>query len=232
MVYKRSMNLTNISLPIHYLFPDDIKPDEYGLVAVGGDLSALTLLEAYSRGIFPWAGDDPIPWYSPDPRLVLYPGDFKVTSSFCKILKKKNYKVHFDRDFLNVITNCSSIERKDQAGTWIDTNIIQSYQELFDLNIAHCIEVYTLDNKLMGGLYGLSLGTSFFGESMFSVLPNGSKIALYHLCEKLISLGFGMIDCQQSTPHMRSLGGVEISRKEFLEKLTDSLKVGINIINF
>ena len=220
------MDIDDIIFPFNYTFPPNLMPDKTGLIALGGKLTTLTLIEAYSKGIFPWAGTDPIPWYSPDPRLILIPEEFHLSKSLNKLLNKNDYTVLYDFDFKTVITNCSKIRRKQQHGTWIDNTIINAYTKLFDLNIAHCIEVY-LNNELQGGLYGISLGYTFFGESMFSVKSNGSKIALYYLAQKLISLGISLIDCQQSTPHMISLGAKEILRESFLKMIRKHLKDGI-----
>lgn len=217
-----------IVFPLNNVFPDNLKPDKTGLVALGGQLSPMIIIEAYSKGIFPWAGSNPIPWYSPDPRLILIPKEFHISRTLKKKIKKNQYRITFDNNFSSVINTCAQIIRKHQKGTWIDDNIIRAYSELFDLNIAHSIEIY-LHDELCGGLYGLSLGKTFFGESMFSRLPDGSKIALYFLTKKLISLDIHLIDCQQSTPHMLSLGAKEVSRKRFLKLIKDSLHDGINI---
>jgi len=221
------MDVNKFVFPLNNIFPAEVYPDETGLVALGGKLNTMSLIEAYSKGIFPWAGNHPIPWYSPDPRLILVPTEFCVSKSLSKLIKKNQFKVYYDQNFKQVIQTCSEIKRRHQRGTWIDKNIIREYEKLFEFNIAHCIEVYQ-DDTLMGGLYGLSLGNIFFGESMFSIEPNGSKIALYYLTRKLISLNFSLIDCQQSTPHLKSLGAKEISRKEFLNIIKDALFNGID----
>jgi len=220
--------IKNISFPFNLYFPEDLEPDDNGLVALGGELNVLILIEAYSKGIFPWTGANPIPWYSPAPRLVLYPHEFHVSKSFKKKLKNEEYTVKYDNDFTSVIKNCAVVKRKNQNGTWITSNMLETYTELFHLHIVHCIEVYH-ENDLCGGLYGLSLGKTFFGESMFNKRSNYSKIALYYLTKKLIELGINMIDCQQSTPHLKSMGATEIPREEFLNNLRLSLQDGINI---
>lgn len=222
------MNLDKIILPLDKIFPKSLVPDPTGLVALGGTLSVMTLIEAYSKGIFPWAGNHPIPWYSPDPRLVLFPTEFHTSKSLRKILRKNDFEVRFDNDFTKIIGICAELKRKHQHGTWIDENIISAYSKLFELNIAHCIAVYQKE-ELYGGLYGLYLGNTFFGESMFSLKPNGSKIALSSLCDKCIALNISLIDCQQSTPHLISLGAREISRTRFLSYITESMKAGLNL---
>jgi leucyl/phenylalanyl-tRNA--protein transferase len=199
-------------------FPDFLTPDDNGLVAIGGSLSSQMLIEAYSKGIFPWSGEDPIPWYSPDHRLVLFPEQFHVSESLRKIINKKTFEIKADSNFDAVIKSCSLIKRKGQRGTWIDENIIGAYSELFDLGIAHSVEVY-YNGKLCGGLYGIALGKCFFGESMFSMEPNSSKIALFFLTRILIRMNFIVIDCQQVTPHMMSLGAVPILRSDFFRCL-------------
>jgi leucyl/phenylalanyl-tRNA--protein transferase len=197
------------------IFPLNLTPDENGLVALGGNLNASVIIEAYSKGIFPWSGDDPIPWYSPDPRLVLFPEQFHVSDSLRKVIKKAQLKIKTDTNFASVIHSCASIKRYRQRGTWIDRNIESAYTELFRLEVAHSVEVYD-DEGLCGGLYGLALGKCFFGESMFARVSNASKIALYYLTRILIEKKFLMIDCQQVTRHMLSLGALPIPRSMFL----------------
>jgi leucyl/phenylalanyl-tRNA--protein transferase len=207
-------------------FPDDLVPDETGLVALGGMLNDEILIEAYSKGIFPWSGEDPVPWYSPDPRLVLFPASMHVSRSLEKIIRQRRFYVKADSDFENVINGCAFISRKRQKGTWIDRNIVRAYLKLHELGIAHSIEVYD-GGDLCGGLYGLALGNCFFGESMFSKFANASKIALYFLCRILIELNFLFIDCQQVTTHMLRLGAVPIPRTLFLQLLEQGLAVDI-----
>lgn len=202
------------------VFPDNLVPDDTGLVALGGNLAVSTLIEAYSKGIFPWSGEDPIPWYSPDPRLVLFPRDFYISKRMKRIIKSNKYQVKFDTDFTDIMIKCAIIKRKNQDGTWINTRLIKAYTSLFDLCIAHCVGVY-VENKICGGLYGLSLGKCFFGESMFSEVPNTSKIALYYLTQFCIKHGIFLIDCQQVTPHMLSLGALPLPRNFFLTLLKE-----------
>ena len=205
------------TLPV---FPKKIVPNENGLIALGGELNIPTLIEAYSKGIFPWSGEDPIPWYSPDPRLVLFPEKYYVSKRLERIIKKDVFKVSFDVDFKRIIKKCSNIHRKGQNGTWINEKIIGAYYKLFNLEIAHCVAVYYND-ILCGGLYGLSFGKCFFGESMFSDVSNSSKVALYFLTKFLIEKKINIIDCQQVTPHMQRMGGILIDRSLFLKLLKE-----------
>lgn len=204
------------------LFPEGLEPGEDGLVAVGGYLSPQVIVEAYSKSYFPWTGEPPIPWFSPDPRMVLFPKDFVVSRSLKKLLRKDFYTIRFDYDFPSVIRACAA-PRVYEPSTWIKPNMITTYTELSELNLAHCVGVYQED-RLVGGLYGVSLGRAFFGESMFSWVPNGSKVALYALCQFLKAHEFDFVDCQQETPHLRSLGAVPIPRTEYLERLAATLK--------
>ncbi len=205
-------------------FPDpSTAPGDFPLAA-GGDLSPERLLFAYSLGIFPWySEDEPILWWSPDPRMVLFPENLKISKSLKKVLKNKGFAVKFDTNFEEVIKSCAYVPRPGQDGTWLNADMIDAYIELHKLGYAHSVETY-LDGKLVGGLYGIALGGTFFGESMFHKVSNASKVAFVHLVRKLKDLDFDMIDCQQSTPHMARFGAVEIPRKEFLERLSKSLK--------
>ncbi len=205
-------------------FPDPYTvPPDFPL-AFGGDLSPERLLFAYSLGIFPWYSEgEPIMWWSPDPRMVLFPNDLKISRSLKKVLKNKNFKVSFDKDFEAVIKMCASVKRKGQSGTWITPDMIEAYTHLHRLGYAHSVEVY-LDGKLVGGLYGVSIGRTFFGESMFHTVSNASKVAFVHLVERLKRWDFDIIDCQQSTPHMARFGAVDISRKKFLDILRYSVE--------
>ncbi len=205
-------------------FPDpSTAPGDFPLAA-GGDLSPERLLFAYSLGIFPWySEDEPILWWSPDPRMVLFPDNLKISRSLKKVLKNKGFTVKFDTNFEEVIKSCAYVPRPGQDGTWLNADMIDAYIELHKLGYAHSVETY-LDGKLVGGLYGIALGGTFFGESMFHKVSDASKVAFVHLVRKLKELDFDMIDCQQSTPHMARFGAVEIPRKEFLERLSNSLK--------
>ncbi len=205
-------------------FPNpDLAPGDFPL-AIGGDLSPERLIFAYSSGIFPWYSEgEPIMWWSPDPRMVLFPENLKVSRSLRKVIKNKGFEVRFDTDFGRVINMCASVKRPGQEGTWITDEMKKAYIELHNLGYAHSVETY-LDGELVGGLYGVSIGKTFFGESMFYTVSDASKVAFVKLVEKLREWDFDMIDCQQSTPHMERFGAVEIPRKKFLEILKKSVK--------
>lgn len=191
-----------------------------GLLAAGGDLSASRLIDAYRHGIFPWFNsDEPILWWSPDPRMILIPDQFRVSTSLNKVLRKHQFEVTFDQDFEQVM-RCCAAPRERANGTWISEDIIAAYCELHRIGHAHSVEVYK-DGKLAGGVYGVNLGRMFYGESMFSNVSNGSKIALAHLAKQLARWQFGMIDCQMSTSHLTSLGAHEIPRSKFIEHLQE-----------
>ncbi len=200
-------------------FPGELIPDELGIAYVGADLSVPTLIEAYVRGCYPYTGSEPIPWFSPDPRLVLFPNDFRASRRLRRLSRQNRFTVQFDTDFPEVMRGCASIPRKDQPGTWITHNMITAYAELFNLHIAHCVSVYTAEGTLCGGLYGLTFGRAFFGESMFSAVPNTSKLALYALCRRLSAWRFDLIDCQEVTAHLMRLGAVPLTRREYLAQL-------------
>lgn len=200
-------------------FPGELIPDELGIAYVGADLSVPTLIEAYIRGCYPYTGSEPIPWFSPDPRLVLFPNDFRASRRLRRLSRQNRFTVQFDTDFPEVMRGCASIPRKDQPGTWITDNMITAYAELFNLKIAHCVSVYTAEGTLCGGLYGLTFGRAFFGESMFSAVPNTSKLALYALCRRLSAWRFDLIDCQEVTAHLMRLGAVPLTRREYLAQL-------------
>jgi leucyl/phenylalanyl-tRNA--protein transferase len=205
-------------------FPEPGLANEDGLLAAGGNLEVPTLIKAYSSGIFPWYSEgSPILWWSPDPRMVLFPGKMKISKSLDQSIRNRNYEVLFDAGFEAVIKQCASIPRKGQAGTWITKDMIEAYVKMHREGYAHSVEVYT-ENQLVGGLYGLSLGGIFFGESMFHRVRDASKIALFHLIELLAGRDFDLIDVQQSTEHLRRLGAEDIPRAKFLEILRDSLK--------
>ncbi len=195
-----------------------------GLLAIGGNLSSERLLTAYRSGIFPWFSEgEPVLWWSPDPRMVLFPQDFKVSKSLAKRLKKKDYEVRFNTNFRQVMEACAETNRPGQDGTWITTEIIDAYCELHQLGYAHSAETW-IDNSLVGGLYGVLINKMFYGESMFHHLTDASKIAFAHLVQFLTVKDVGMIDCQMNTQHLASLGAQEIPRTEFmmhLKKLID-----------
>lgn len=190
-----------------------------GLLAAGGDLSPGRLLEAYRHGIFPWFNaDDPILWWSPNPRMVLFPDEFKISPSLRKTLRKGAYDVRTDSSFEQVMRACAA-PREGANGTWIQEEMIAAYCGLHRLGYAHSVETW-MDGELVGGLYGMSIGKMFYGESMFSRRTDASKIALAHLAKQLENWNVGMIDCQMNTPHLASLGAREIRRDEFIARLT------------
>lgn len=200
-----------------YIFPHPSNADKHGIVAYGGDLNPLRILEAYKSGIFPWfESDQKLMWWSPDPRMILYADKFKVSKSFKAFLKKSNYKVTFNKDFELVINSCANIKRINQKGTWITEGLIKSFIDLHEMGKAISVEVWEDDN-IVGGLYGLDLDDVFCGESMFSKSSNASKIALYYLTKELRKNNYRFIDCQVPSEHLKSLGGEIISRSNFLD---------------
>jgi leucyl/phenylalanyl-tRNA--protein transferase len=191
-----------------------------GLLAAGGDLSAERLLRAYRHGIFPWYGEgEPILWWSPDPRMVLFPGELRISRSLRKVLRKGTFAVSADTAFEAVIEGCSG-PRAGQPGTWITADMKQAYCRLHRLGVAHSVETWQ-HGRLAGGLYGVALGHAFFGESMFSRATDASKIALVRLVRQLHAWGFGMIDCQMRTELLASFGAREIPRSEFTRRLSE-----------
>ena len=202
-------------------FPNPSEADSDGLLAVGGDLTPERLLIAYNSGIFPWyEGNQPILWWSPNPRMVLYPEKIKVSKSLRKLINKEIYQVTFNTAFSEVIKNCSTIKREGQGGTWITEEMQKAYIDLHKLGHAISVEVWR-DTKLVGGLYGIDLPKKkvFCGESMFSSESNASKIGFYYLVSELAKKDYKLIDCQLYTAHLESLGASEISREEFLQIL-------------
>ena len=202
-------------------FPKANEASQDGLLAVGGDLSAERLLLAYRSGIFPWFNDgDPILWWSPSPRMVLFPDKLKVSKSLRRLIKQNKFEITFNKAFAEVIEHCAMMKREGQAGTWITDEMLEAYQRLHDLGHAHSVEVWE-SGQLAGGLYGIDLPNQkvFCGESMFSKASNASKIALYYLVEDLRLKDYQIIDCQVYNPHLESLGAEEIERNEFLEYL-------------
>ncbi len=195
-----------------------------GLLAIGGKLTTTRLLDAYKQGIFPWfSAGEPVMWWNPDPRMVLFPNELKISTSLKKTLKNHPFEIRMDTAFQAVITACSQVPRPSQNGTWITSEIINAYCILHAQGFAICSECW-LENKLVGGCYGVLINNMFYGESMFHTLPNASKIAFVNLVERLKIQGVGMIDCQMKTPLLASFGGREIPRKEFgilLAKLVD-----------
>lgn len=201
-------------------FPDvymaETEPN--GLLAVGGDLTPERLINAYRHGIFPWFSEgEPILWWSPNPRTVLYPGKIKIARSLRKTLRKGIFRISFDTAFEQVIAACSQ-PRRDSPGTWLVPEMIDAYRRLHELEMAHSVEVWQ-DDQLVGGLYGVALGGVFYGESMFSRVSDSSKVALVHLCSLLVEMDFRLVDCQVYTEHLISLGAEEISRERFCQHL-------------
>lgn len=200
------------------------RADMGGLLAVGADLSPARILNAYRHGIFPWGTVERQPlWYSPDPRMVLFPGEFRLTRSLRKTLRARQYEVRFDSDFAAVIDACAATPRPGQDGTWISRDMMDAYLRLHELGWAHSVEVY-VEGNLTGGLYGLGIGRMFYGESMFSRRSNASKIAFAHLVAYLLAHDFAMVDCQMRTEHLASLGGRAIPREDFLARLQQLIR--------
>jgi leucyl/phenylalanyl-tRNA--protein transferase len=197
------------------IFPHPSYADPGGLLAVGGDLSAERLLLAYAHGIFPWYSDPgPILWWSPDPRLVLFPGEFKISRSLSRVIKKQVFTVTMNRAFGEVIRRCAQSRQE----TWITAEMIEAYEALHALGYAHSFETRH-EGRLVGGLYGVAMGRAFFGESMFAAMSDASKVALVYLVRYLAELGFEFVDCQTATEHLKRFGAREIPRKEFLDRL-------------
>ena len=192
-----------------------------GLLCAGGDLSPQRIVDAYCQGIFPWfVKGEPILWWSPDPRMVLFPSEFKISRSLRKTLRNGHYQVVLDSHFPEVMQACAITPRNGQSGTWITPDMQRAYGRLFELGFAHSVETW-VDDRLVGGLYGLAIGKMFYGESMFSHATDASKIATAHLARFLEQQGFGLIDCQMNTAHLASLGAREISRDEFIVRLRE-----------
>ncbi|MCB5191754.1 leucyl/phenylalanyl-tRNA--protein transferase [Methylobacillus arboreus] len=198
---------------------EDALQEPNGLIAVGGELSAARLLSAYSRGIFPWfSAGEPVLWWSPDPRMVLFPEELKISRSLAKRMRRQDYEIRFNSAFTEVIAACANTRREGQDGTWITDDIVQGYSELHRLGYAHSAETW-IDGKLAGGLYGVGLGHMFYGESMFHHVTDASKLAFVHMVQRLKAQNCGMIDCQMKTPHLASLGAREIPRIDFSQRL-------------
>lgn len=216
-------------MPVYFLdesisFPEPEMAESSGLLAIGGDLSSHRLLLAYSSGIFPWYSEgQPILWFSPDPRLILDPVKFNPSRSLKKLIRSGRFDVKFDHDFEGVIRGCANANRKLQKSTWITTEMMDAYIALHEHGFAHSVESY-FEGRLVGGLYGVSLGGAFFGESMFYKMSNASKVALYYLVKKCLYWDFDFIDSQVPTEHMKNLGAEEISRSDFLNKLSRALE--------
>ncbi|AXG74111.1 leucyl/phenylalanyl-tRNA--protein transferase [Flavobacterium arcticum] len=202
-------------------FPSVYNASPEGIVAIGGDLTTERLLLAYRSGIFPWFEDDePILWWSPPERMVLFFEELKISKSMRNVINRGIFKITYNTAFKEVITNCRSISRNGQDGTWITEDMIQAYTRLHELGYAKSVEVWQ-DNELVGGLYGIDLGTVFCGESMFSKVSNASKIAFIALAQKLKRENYRILDCQVHNSHLESLGAREIDRETFIEIITN-----------
>lgn len=203
-------------------FPPVSEASPEGILAVGGDLSTERLLLAYKNGVFPWFDDDePILWWSPPERMVVNPKEYKVTKSLRNIINRNIFKVTFNSAFEEVITNCQSIKRLGQRGTWITNSMLEAYIQLHQLGVAKSVEVWQ-DNQLVGGLYGVDLGKVFCGESMFSLVSNASKVAFVTLIQKLNDENYHLLDCQVHNKHLEKLGAFEISRENYIKILKSS----------
>ena len=194
------------------------------MLAVGGDLSPARLINAYHHGIFPWFNDDqPILWWSPNPRAVLFPERLHISHSLKKVLGKKNFKITLDQNFEAVIQACAA-PRREGSGTWITPEMYHAYVKLHRMGLAHSVEAWQ-KGKLVGGLYGVSLGRVFFGESMFSRVSNASKVAFVYLVKQLQQWQYALIDCQVSSEHLKRLGATDIKRKQFIELLAQNINL-------
>ena len=209
------------------VFPPAALARSDGLLAVGGDLTRARLLLAYSQGIFPWySNGDPILWWSPDPRLVLFPGEFHASRRLRRVIRHGTFTVTMDEAFEDVITECALARGPRRDGTWITPEMLAAYITLHRAGYAHSVECWH-DGTLAGGLYGVAMGQSFFGESMFSLRPDASKVALAYLIAHAPVLGFSIIDCQVASPHLASLGAREIPRAEFIALVARGMDPGV-----
>lgn len=212
-------------LPAEVAFPDPAEAEPDGLLAVGGDLSPERVLTAYSLGIFPWPHEGwPLLWFSPDPRMLLFPAELKLQRSLRQALRKDRFEITLDTDFERVITQCRNVPRPGQEGTWITDDILNAYTALHELGFAHSVEA-RLDGRLVGGLYGISLGGAFFGESMFALEPDASKVAFATFVTQLQRWGFHFVDAQVHTPHLERFGARMLPRAEYLVRLQAALEV-------
>jgi leucyl/phenylalanyl-tRNA---protein transferase len=212
--------------PTEIFFPNPDYFDTPDIVAIGGDLSPERLFLAYSMGIFPWYNDDePILWWSPDPRMVLFPDELIIAKSMRPFFNQNKFQVTYNADFQSVMTACMNQKRESQDGTWINEDMVKSYTTLHKQGHAHSVEVWQ-EGELVGGLYGIAVGKIFFGESMFAKVPNASKFGFISFVKKLKDLGFLMIDCQQETRHLTSLGAKLISREDFYRILKKNTEGG------
>ncbi|MEI6347129.1 MAG: leucyl/phenylalanyl-tRNA--protein transferase [Bacteroidota bacterium] len=216
-------------MPIYQLsdddirFPDAIESEPDGLLAIGGTLSPERLVNAYASGIFPWYDRKPILWWSPNPRTILIPQDYKISKSLKRTIKSGKYEVRLDSAFSRVIDTCARISRSGETGTWITTEMKIAYKKLFVIGIAHSVETFH-NNHLVGGLYGVSIGKAFFGESMFHTETDASKVAFAYLSSWLTARNFLFVDCQMHTDHLQSLGAIDIPKMDYLDLLAKAIK--------
>ncbi len=211
-------------LPREPLFPHPDEAESDGLLAIGGDLSPRRLVAAYASGIFPWYNDgDPILWWSPNPRMVLWPSKFKTSKSLLQQINRKTFDIRVDFAFDEVISRCKAVTRPGQNGTWITDEVLDAYINMHKMGLAHSVEAWQ-GNKLVGGLYGLSIGTMFYGESMFHLRTGASKVAFYYLAKIAIKLNIELIDCQVPNPHLFSLGAEELERAKFLDIIANAIE--------
>jgi leucyl/phenylalanyl-tRNA--protein transferase len=216
--------MTIYRLPEEHVFPppDEAEPD--GLLAVGGDLTPERLLIAYSQGIFPWPHQGwPMLWFSPDPRMLLFPGELKLQRSLRQTIRKGRFEIRLDTAFAQVMAGCKSVPRPGQGGTWITNGMMKAYQRLHDLGFAHSAEAWQ-NGELVGGLYGVSLGSAFFGESMFAKVDDASKVAFATLVAQLMAWEFDFEDAQVHTPHLERFGARLVPRADYLTRLEAALK--------
>ena len=208
-----------------FIFPLPEESSHSSIVAMGGNLSPGMLLSAYEQGIFPWYNEgEPIYWHSPDPRLLVFPHTLHISKTMKKIIKNNCFRITYNKNFDEVIKACAKTFRPRQGGTWITGDMIKAYNDLHSLGWAISAEARVEGQKtLAGGCYGIQIGNVFFGESMFSVAPNASKAAFLSLAQQLFKNGAAFIDCQLPTPHLESLGGIHVSRKEYLKLLSETL---------
>lgn len=216
-------------MPVYVLSDEIVFPPvnlatHEGLLAIGGDLSTARLLEAYRNGIFPWYSEgEPIMWWSPTPRMVVLPGNYRPSKSLRQKLRKNVFSIRFDTSFREVMLGCAKALRNGQEGTWITAEMQEAYYKLHKQGYAHSVEAYQ-NNQLVGGLYGISLGKAFFGESMFYDVTDASKVTYHHLMEFVSCNGFKVVDAQQDTPHLRKLGGTLLDRDDFISLLRNALR--------
>ena len=206
------------------IFPDPHYGEEDGLIAIGGDLSPERLIAAYNNGIFPWYGykeNKEIMWWCPLDRFVIFPKEIHISHSMRQLIKKGTYRTTINQAFEKVIENCSKTnKRNEQVGAWLGDDMINAYKKMYELGLAASVEVWDKDENLVGGLYGININYNFFGESMFSLVPSASKLALIYLAEQLKPFG-GIIDCQFETPHLLTMGGRHITYDEYMKYLRD-----------